>query len=141
MEFLFKDQGLFLALYRIVIGLLFACHGAATLFEVLGGPQGQVPAFGQWPGWPWWAVHVILVGGTLVLLGLAARACRHHAPAPWRTPTSSSTSRRRCSRSRTAARKPRCSAGASSLSPSSAPAAGPCRPAFRPRGWSSEERR
>ncbi|WP_245956621.1 DoxX family protein [Nonomuraea fuscirosea] len=69
---LFKDQGLFLALYRIVIGLLFACHGAATLFEVLGGPQGQAPAFGQWPGW--WAAVIQLVGGILVLLGLAARA-------------------------------------------------------------------
>jgi len=68
---LVKDQGLFLALYRIVIGLLFACHGAATLFDVLGGPHGQVPAVGQWPDW--WAAVIQLVGGSLVMLGLGAR--------------------------------------------------------------------
>ncbi|GAA2273545.1 DoxX family protein [Nonomuraea roseoviolacea subsp. roseoviolacea] len=72
MELLKKNQDLFLALYRIVLGLLFACHGAATLFDVLGGSQGGTPGFGQWPGW--WAAVIELVGGVLVLLGLAARA-------------------------------------------------------------------
>ncbi|TMR21916.1 DoxX family protein [Nonomuraea turkmeniaca] len=72
MDLLFKNQGLYLALYRFVIGLLFACHGAATLFNVMGGPQGQVPSIGQWPGW--WAAVIELIGGTLVLLGLATRA-------------------------------------------------------------------
>ncbi|RVX40293.1 putative oxidoreductase [Nonomuraea polychroma] len=72
MESLAKNQGLFLALYRIVVGLLFACHGVATLFDVLGGPHGEVPSVGQWPGW--WAAVIELVGGALVLLGLAARA-------------------------------------------------------------------
>ncbi|MFI6712653.1 DoxX family protein [Nonomuraea sp. NPDC050478] len=72
MESLVKDQGLFLALYRIVIGLLFACHGVATLFDVLGGPHGQVPGVGQWPDW--WAAVIQLIGGVLVLLGLATRA-------------------------------------------------------------------
>ncbi|MEO3792926.1 DoxX family protein [Nonomuraea sp. B10E15] len=72
MDSLLKNQGLFLALYRIVIGLLFACHGAATLFGVLGGPQGAVPGIGQWPGW--WAAAIQLVGGVLVMLGLGARA-------------------------------------------------------------------
>jgi putative oxidoreductase len=72
LDSLIKDQGLFLALYRIVIGLLFACHGAATLFDVLGGPQGgPVPAFGQWPSW--WAAVIELVCGTLVMLGLGTR--------------------------------------------------------------------
>ncbi|SDC79178.1 DoxX family protein [Actinokineospora iranica] len=62
-----------LALFRIVIGLLFAAHGAATLFDVLGGPQsGHVPEFGAWPGW--WAAAIQLVGGALVLLGLGTRA-------------------------------------------------------------------
>ncbi|MCK2214078.1 DoxX family protein [Actinomadura sp. ATCC 31491] len=72
MEPLTKHQGSFLALYRWVIGLLFACHGVATLFNVLGGPQGgQVPAFGQWPGW--WASIIQLIAGTLVVLGLGTR--------------------------------------------------------------------
>ncbi|MEV0354072.1 DoxX family protein [Nonomuraea sp. NPDC050680] len=71
MELLAKNQGLFLALYRFVVGLLFACHGAATLFNVLGGPQGQAPGFGQWPGW--WAAVIELVGGIFVLLGLGTR--------------------------------------------------------------------
>ncbi|TDD25512.1 DoxX family protein [Nonomuraea diastatica] len=67
-----KNQGLFLALCRIVIGLLFACHGAATLFDVLGGPHGAVPGIGQWPDW--WAAVIQLIGGVLVMLGLGARA-------------------------------------------------------------------
>lgn len=72
-ELLMRNQGLFLALYRLVLGLMFACHGAATLFDVMGGPQGgQVPGLGQWPGW--WAAVIELTGGTLVLLGLATRA-------------------------------------------------------------------
>ncbi|MFE9424838.1 DoxX family protein [Kitasatospora sp. NPDC006697] len=60
-----------LGLFRIVVALLFACHGAATLFGVLGGSHGKAPGFGQWPGW--WAAAIQLVGGVLVLLGLAAR--------------------------------------------------------------------
>ncbi|MEV0825144.1 DoxX family protein [Nonomuraea rubra] len=71
-ETLLKQQGLFLACYRFVTGLLFACHGAATLFNVLGGPAGPAPAFMQWPGW--WAAVIELVAGTLVVLGVAARA-------------------------------------------------------------------
>ncbi|MEV4475812.1 DoxX family protein [Nonomuraea sp. NPDC049504] len=67
-----RQQDLFLALYRIVLGLLFACHGAATLFGVLGGPQGEAPAFAEWPGW--WAALIELVAGGMVLLGVAARA-------------------------------------------------------------------
>ncbi|MFE0845352.1 DoxX family protein [Streptomyces rochei] len=66
-----RYQGPVLGLFRIVLGLLFACHGAATLFDVLGGPHGQPPSTGQWPGW--WAAVIQLVGGTLVLLGLGTR--------------------------------------------------------------------
>ncbi|MFI8994952.1 DoxX family protein [Streptomyces sp. NPDC053542] len=61
------------ALFRIVTGLLFACHGASSLFGVLGGAMGQggtVPA-GTWPGW--YAAVIQLVGGLLVLLGLGTR--------------------------------------------------------------------
>jgi putative oxidoreductase len=66
-----RFQAPVLGLFRIVLGLLFACHGAATLFDVLGGPHGQAPSPGQWPGW--WAAVIQLAGGTLVLLGLATQ--------------------------------------------------------------------
>ncbi|WP_406860682.1 DoxX family protein [Streptomyces sp. HUAS MG47] len=61
-----------LGLFRIVIGLLFACHGAASLFGVLGGAQGggTVPT-GVWPFW--YAAVIQLVAGGLVLLGLGTR--------------------------------------------------------------------
>ncbi|MFE7549370.1 DoxX family protein [Streptomyces gardneri] len=62
-----------LGLFRIVVGLLFACHGAASLFGVLGGAMGggTVPA-GTWPGW--YAAVIQLVGGVLVLAGLGTRS-------------------------------------------------------------------
>lgn len=64
-----------IGLFRIVVGLLFACHGAASLFGVLGGAAGTdggtVDA-GTWPGW--YAAVIQLVGGSLVLLGLGTRA-------------------------------------------------------------------
>ncbi|MFF4346423.1 DoxX family protein [Streptomyces sp. NPDC001530] len=62
-----------IGLFRIVVGLLFACHGAASLFGVLGGAMGggTIPA-GTWPGW--YAAVIQLVGGSLVLLGLGTRA-------------------------------------------------------------------
>ncbi|MFD5031394.1 DoxX family protein [Streptomyces sp. NPDC058220] len=57
-----------LALFRIVVGLLFACHGAASLFGFFGK---DTVAAGMWPGW--YAAAIQLVGGTLVLLGLGTR--------------------------------------------------------------------
>ncbi|MEV3990991.1 DoxX family protein [Streptomyces sp. NPDC049837] len=63
-----------LGLFRIVVGLLFLCHGAASLFGVLGGAGGTggtVPA-GTWPGW--YAAVIELVAGALVLVGLGTRA-------------------------------------------------------------------
>ncbi|MET7744099.1 DoxX family protein [Streptomyces sp. NPDC005385] len=64
-----------IALFRVVVGLLFAVHGAASLFGVLGGAAGTdggtVDA-GTWPGW--YAAVIQLVAGTLVLLGLGTRA-------------------------------------------------------------------
>lgn len=64
---------LVLSLFRVIIGFLFACHGAASLFGVFGGAYGggTVP-LGQWPGW--WAALIQLVGGVLVLLGLGTRS-------------------------------------------------------------------
>lgn len=62
-----------LGLFRIVIGLLFACHGAQKLFGILGGADGQgaTVSAGTWP--TWYAAVIELVGGTLVLLGLGTR--------------------------------------------------------------------
>jgi putative oxidoreductase len=61
-------------LFRMVVGLLFTCHGAASLFGVLGGATGTkggtVPA-GTWPFW--YAAVIQLVAGALVLLGLGTR--------------------------------------------------------------------
>ncbi|WP_306326764.1 DoxX family protein [Streptomyces venezuelae] len=56
----------------MVVGLLFACHGAASLFGVLGGSMGggTVPA-GTWPSW--YAAVIQLGAGGLVLLGLGTR--------------------------------------------------------------------
>ncbi|MGW2169898.1 DoxX family protein [Streptomyces sp. NPDC001705] len=63
-----------LGLFRVVVGLLFACHGAASLFGVLGGTGGTGGTIdsGTWPGW--YAAVIQLVGGSLVLLGLGTRA-------------------------------------------------------------------
>jgi len=62
-----------LGLYRIVVGLLFLCHGAASLFGVLGGAAGTGGTLeaGSWPGW--YAAVIQLVCGSLVLLGLGTR--------------------------------------------------------------------
>ncbi|MER6027985.1 DoxX family protein [Streptomyces sp. NPDC001851] len=63
-----------LGLFRIVIGLLFAVHGAASLFGVLGGAAGThggtIPS-GTWPGW--YAAVIQLAAGALVFLGLGTR--------------------------------------------------------------------
>ncbi|MBQ0985225.1 DoxX family protein [Streptomyces sp. F63] len=68
-----RSSGHVLGLFRIVVGFLFACHGAATLFDVLGGPHsGVVPEVGAWPSW--WAAAIQLVGGGLVMLGAWARS-------------------------------------------------------------------
>ncbi|MFE3452293.1 DoxX family protein [Nonomuraea sp. NPDC059194] len=57
-----------LSLWRIVVAFLFACHGAAKLFGVLGGEKVPVAA------WPLWYAGVIeFVGGGLILVGLATR--------------------------------------------------------------------
>lgn len=61
-------------LFRIVLGLLFTCHGAASLFGVLGGAAGTdggTIEAGTWPGW--YAAVIQLVCGALALLGLATR--------------------------------------------------------------------
>lgn len=62
------QQPLVLGLFRIVLGLLFASEGAATLFGVL---DRQATPAGDWPFW--YAGVIELVCGVLVLLGVATR--------------------------------------------------------------------
>ncbi|GHA42992.1 hypothetical protein GCM10010329_77400 [Streptomyces spiroverticillatus] len=57
-----------LGLFRIVVAGLFASHGVASLFGVLG--RDAVPV----RTWPYgWAALIELVGGVLVALGLFLR--------------------------------------------------------------------
>jgi putative oxidoreductase len=53
------------ALFRIVFGLLFTCHGAQKVFGAFGGPKAAVPLMivGGW---------IELVAGILILVGLFA---------------------------------------------------------------------
>lgn len=59
--------------FRVVVGLLFLCHGLATVFGVLGGNRGSGQAMepGTWPNW--YAGLIQLVCGALVLAGLFTR--------------------------------------------------------------------
>jgi putative oxidoreductase len=60
-------------LFRVVVGLLFACHGLAGLFGLFGGSRGTgepIP-LGTWPNW--YAALIQLACGVLVILGLATR--------------------------------------------------------------------
>ncbi|BCB74234.1 hypothetical protein GCM10022251_09710 [Phytohabitans flavus] len=62
-------------LFRLVLGLLFALHGAASLFGGFGsgsGGSGEAVPIGTWPGW--YAALIQFAGGLLVLAGLATRA-------------------------------------------------------------------
>jgi putative oxidoreductase len=68
-----QARGPALSLFRIVVGFLFACHGAASLFGVLGGAYGGGTVdVGAWPDW--YAAVIQLVAGTLVALGIGTRA-------------------------------------------------------------------
>ncbi|MFF8843943.1 DoxX family protein [Streptomyces sp. NPDC015127] len=69
---LHQAQPYALGLFRIVVGLLFLCHGAASLFGVLGGMNGTTVQTGAWPGW--YAAVIQLVAGALVLLGVGTRS-------------------------------------------------------------------
>lgn len=65
MTLLERWQDQVLAVFRIVVGFLFATHGAAALFG-----DEKVQAF-VWPSW--WASAVQLVGGLFVMVGLGTR--------------------------------------------------------------------
>ncbi|GAA4394571.1 DoxX family protein [Tsukamurella soli] len=64
-------QAVALAAYRLVIGFLFACHGASTLF---GLPDARMRFHGPVGEWPhWWGGVIELVGGVLVAAGCVTR--------------------------------------------------------------------
>ncbi|MGC4894952.1 DoxX family protein [Micromonospora sp. DT31] len=65
--------GSVLSLFRAIVGALFVCHGAASIFGVFGGNRGSGEAvpFAAWPGW--WAALIQLICGALVLVGLVTR--------------------------------------------------------------------
>lgn len=60
----------YLSALRIVVGVLFALHGAATYWGFLGGRQTSPDVF-AWPSW--WGALIQLVGGLLIAFGLATR--------------------------------------------------------------------
>lgn len=60
-----------ISLFRMVVSLLFACHGASTVLGAFGGPAGGAPAVGAWPGW--WAGLIQLIGGILVFFAVGTR--------------------------------------------------------------------
>lgn len=68
MKFLDPARPYVLSLFRIVVALLFVCHGAGKLF---GAFAQEMPPVGAWPGW--YAGIIELVAGGLVLIGLATR--------------------------------------------------------------------
>ncbi|WP_307835350.1 DoxX family protein [Streptomyces adelaidensis] len=67
-DWLTTRQPLVLGLFRIVLGVLFASEGAATVFGILDRKASPV---GDWPFW--YAGVIELTCGILVLLGLATR--------------------------------------------------------------------
>jgi len=69
MRFMEQGKDYVISLYRIVIGLLFVSHGAASIFGLFGAKKAV--EFGVWPCW--WAAAIQLVAGALVLVGLFTR--------------------------------------------------------------------
>ncbi len=49
---------------RLVVGLMFSCHGFQKLFGLLGGQRAKLGSF------PWTAGLIETVGGLLIILGL-----------------------------------------------------------------------
>ncbi|SEF38059.1 putative oxidoreductase [Amycolatopsis pretoriensis] len=57
-----------LGVVRIVVGFMFACHGAQSIFGLFGGHRAE---FAAWPSW--WAGVIQLAGGLLLTVGLFTR--------------------------------------------------------------------
>jgi putative oxidoreductase len=57
-----------LGVTRILVGIMFACHGAQKLFNVFGGMPPGVPKLLIWSAGP-----IELLGGALIAIGLLTR--------------------------------------------------------------------
>ena len=67
-----ENSGAALALFRVVLGFMFALHGTQKLFAwPPAEPLRAAVAFGAWPAW--WAGVIELVAGVLIMLGLFTR--------------------------------------------------------------------
>lgn len=60
----------YLSALRIVTGVLFALHGAATFWGFLDGRRSSPDVF-AWPSW--WGAAIQLVGGLLIAAGALTR--------------------------------------------------------------------
>jgi putative oxidoreductase len=67
-----ENSGVALALFRVVLGFMFALHGTQKLFAwpPADALQAAFPV-GAWPAW--WAGVIELVAGMLIMLGLSTR--------------------------------------------------------------------
>ncbi|MFD4294437.1 DoxX family protein [Rhodococcus sp. NPDC058505] len=62
-----------IAAFRVVIGFLFFCHGATSLWAWPAEPYGgQTAQLGAWPGW--WGAAIQVACGALLMVGLGTRA-------------------------------------------------------------------
>lgn len=64
-----RRSPLAVAVFRVVFGLLFACHG---LSKLVGWPVGPTVPVGEWPDY--YAGWIELVTGALIAVGLFTRA-------------------------------------------------------------------
>ncbi len=64
-----RRSPLAVAVFRVVFGLLFACHG---LSKLIGWPANQSAPVGEWPSY--YAGWIELVTGVLITVGLFTRA-------------------------------------------------------------------
>jgi putative oxidoreductase len=64
-----RRSPLAVAVFRVVFGLLFACHG---LSKLMGWPLAPAVSVGEWP--LYYAGLIELVTGVLVVIGLFTRA-------------------------------------------------------------------
>lgn len=60
------------SLLRIVVALLFTCHGLQKLLGIFGGIGGKGAA-ASFPSLFWWAAVLETIGGVLIGLGLFTR--------------------------------------------------------------------
>jgi putative oxidoreductase len=75
--FLTRHNGKCYAILRIIVGLLFACHGAQKLFGVLGGRIAIHSPLRLAAG------LIEFVAGTLVAVGFCGRAAASLLVAKW----------------------------------------------------------